>query len=129
MDALEMSIWALKLRPYLPSLECEAHSSEGVRLSLEKQGWKQRLGSEASPLKVHPADERQTWSNIVREAGEGAGLEPNFYFCGHGSSMVIDGKERRGHQKHTSFSPGCSDLRAMGPGGKGRRENVHIKAY
>lgn len=27
-------------------------------------------------------------------------------------------KKRQGHQKHTSFSPGCSDLRAMGPGGK-----------
>lgn len=93
MGVLEMSIWTLKLRPHLPSLECEAHrgvTSEGMRLGLEKQGWKQRLGSEASPLKAHPAKERQSCSNIKREAGEGPSLEPNFYFCGDGSSMVID---------------------------------------
>lgn len=35
MGMLEMNIWALELRPHLPSLECEVHkgvSFEGVRL-------------------------------------------------------------------------------------------------
>lgn len=35
MGVLEISSWALELRPHLPSRECEVHkgmSSEGVRL-------------------------------------------------------------------------------------------------
>lgn len=64
----------------------------------------------------------------MREAGEGAGLEPSFYFCGDGSSVVIDGKERRGI-RNIPPSALAAVISGHGAWGKGRTENVPIEAY